>query len=155
MATMASRWLFKKAFHCFAGSGFLGAFRIHLETVLSAMSKPSIVSSPCMRGAPQVRFSATMRKISSRNSLLTHFLHAQPRCRDSHFQYSLNPVRCQRTTVSGCTRSNTRFHPDQSRHISTQNNLSAIASFGSGRFSLKTASCCRRTRFSRSRSRRE
>jgi Na+/proline symporter len=47
------------------------------------------------------------------------------------------------------------FHPDQSRHISTQNNLSAIASFGSGRFSLKTASCCRRTRFSSSRSRRE
>src|SRR5216683_5766737 len=100
MATMASRWLFKKAFHCFAGSGFLGAFRIHLETVLSEMSKPSIVSSPCMRGAvehvkgerwdgeevhgddgfamvPQVRFSATMRKMSSGNSLLTHFLPAQ------------------------------------------------------------------------------
>jgi len=149
IAAIASRWFFRKVAHLFAGSGSLSAFRIHLETVLSEMSKPSIVSSPCMRGAPQVRFSATMRKISSRNSLLTHFLPALLRCRDSHFQYSLNPVRCQRTTVSGCTRTNTRFHPDQSRHIRTQNNLSAIASFGSGRFSLKTVSCCRRTRLRR------
>jgi len=47
-----------------------------------------------MRGAPQVGFSATMRKISSRNSRLTHFLPARLRCRESHVQYNLNPARC-------------------------------------------------------------
>jgi hypothetical protein len=32
--------------HGIAGSGFLGAFRIHRSTVLSEISKPSIFSSP-------------------------------------------------------------------------------------------------------------
>jgi hypothetical protein len=73
IAAMASRWLFRKAFHCFPGSGFLGAFRIHLKTVRSEMSKPSSFNSPCIRGAPHLGVSPTMRKINSRNSLLTHF----------------------------------------------------------------------------------
>jgi hypothetical protein len=47
-------------------------------TVRSERSKPSIFSSPWMRGAPHVEFSATMRKISSRNSLLTHFCRREP-----------------------------------------------------------------------------
>src|ERR1035441_3937 len=42
-----------------------------------------------MRGAPQVGFSATMRRINSRNSLLTHFLPTGVRCRESHLQYNL------------------------------------------------------------------
>lgn len=68
-----------------------------------------------MRGAPHVEFSATMRKISSRNSLLMHFLPAQTRRRESHVQYSLNPARCRRTTDSGWTRINAGFHSGQSR----------------------------------------
>jgi hypothetical protein len=36
----------QEGFHCFADSGFLGAFRIHLKTVRSEMLKPSISSSP-------------------------------------------------------------------------------------------------------------
>ena len=108
-----------------------------------------------MRGAPQVGFSATMRKMSSRNSLLTHLLPAPVRCRESHFQYNLNPVRCQRTTVPGRTRTNAHFHPYQSRRNITQNNLSEIANRGCGCLRFKTVSCCRRARFSRSNSRRE
>jgi len=42
----------------------LGARFIQREIVRSEMSNPSISSSPWMRGAPQVGFSATMRKIN-------------------------------------------------------------------------------------------
>jgi hypothetical protein len=68
--------------------------------------------------------------MSSRNSLLTHFLPTRVRCRESHVQYSLNPVRCQRTTVSGWTMINARFHPGQIRCKITQNNLSGAANRG-------------------------
>jgi hypothetical protein len=54
----------QKAAQRFAGSGLLGALRIQRKTVRSETSKPSIVNSPWMGGAPQVGFSATMRKIS-------------------------------------------------------------------------------------------
>src|ERR1035441_10031507 len=67
-----------------------------------------------MRGAPQVGFSTTMRRINSRNSLLTHFLPTGARCRESHLQYNLKPARGQRTTVSGWMRSSgakPKIHP--------------------------------------------
>jgi hypothetical protein len=63
-------------------------------------------------------------------SLLTHLLPAP--CRESHFHYNLNPIRCQRTTVSGRTTTNAHFHPYQSRRNITQNNLSEIANRGCG-----------------------
>ena len=50
-----------------------------------------------MRGAPKVGFSATMRRISSRNSRLTHFLPTWFRRRESHVQYDglrLNEDQC-------------------------------------------------------------
>ncbi len=105
--------------------GFRGALRIQRSTVRSEISKPSIFSSPWMRGAPQVGFSVTMRKMRSRNSLLvrTFFLHER-RCREIHFQYSLNPARCQRTTVSGWTIRSVCFHPGQNRRRMTQNSRS-------------------------------
>jgi hypothetical protein len=45
-----------------------------------------------MRGAPQVGFSATMRKINSRNSLLIRFLPNAFRWREIQFQYRRNPA---------------------------------------------------------------
>lgn len=63
-----TRWLRRKASQRLAGSGSLGARLIHRETVLSETSKPSMRSSPWMRGAPHVGFSATIWKISSRTS---------------------------------------------------------------------------------------
>src|ERR1039458_6792833 len=108
-----------------------------------------------MRGAPHVEFSATMRKISSRNSLLTHFLPALNRRRESHVQYSLNPARCQRTTVSGWTRINACFHSGQSCRKITQNHLPEVETCGRGYRCFRTTSCWRRAKFSSSRSRRK
>jgi len=42
----------------------------------------------------------------------------------------LKPARCQRTTVSGWTRTNDCFHSGQSRLKITQNNLSGAGSLG-------------------------
>ena len=108
-----------------------------------------------MRGAPHVGFSVTMRKMSSRNSLLTHFLPAWALRREIPAQYSLKPARCQRTTVSGWTRTNARFHPGHTRRNITQKNLSGAAHRGRPYLCFRTPSCCRRARFSRSKSRRE
>src|SRR5450759_5075336 len=72
--------------------------------VVSDTSKPSIRSSPWMRGAPQLGLSATIRKINSRICL--EILRPPPtgfRTLQSMAQYSLNPDRCQRATVSGRT----------------------------------------------------
>src|SRR5215831_20446610 len=76
-----------------------------------------------MRGAPHVGFSATMRKIRSRTSLLTGFLPAACRVRDSQDQYNRKPARCQRITVSGVTSSSGFFHPDHSLRRATPEHL--------------------------------
>jgi hypothetical protein len=52
-----------------------------------------------------------MRKMSSRNSLLAHLLPERVRCRESHFQYNLDPPRCHAATVSGWTRINRAGRP--------------------------------------------
>src|ERR1039458_5472933 len=83
-----------------------------------------------MRGAPQVGFSATMRKIRSRTSLLIGFLPTTFRAREIQLQYSRKPVRCQRATVSGVTRINDLFQPDQTFRRTTQNSLSTELSRG-------------------------
>jgi hypothetical protein len=92
--------------------------------------------------------------MSSRISLLVDFLPTRTLDREIHFQYSLNPARCQRTSVSGCTRINALVHPDQRRRSEIQSNRSPFENLGCGRRRAKTASCCRNARFSKSRSRR-
>src|ERR1700688_4120805 len=69
IAAIASLWLCRKLSQHLAGSESLGACGIHRETVRSDTANPSIRSSPCIRGAPQVEVSATIRKIRSRISL--------------------------------------------------------------------------------------
>src|ERR1700752_626090 len=108
-----------------------------------------------MRGAPQVEFSATIRKISSRTSVDSFFL---PLCFltfEIQLQYSRNPARCQRSTVSGVTTRRDLLQPVQNRHASTQKSLSKGLSFGLARLRFSTASCWRSARFSRSSLRRE
>jgi hypothetical protein len=68
MAAIASRWFRRNASQRLARSGSLGARFIQREIVLSESSKPSMRSSPWIRGAPQVGFSTTIRKINSRTS---------------------------------------------------------------------------------------
>src|SRR6266852_9768266 len=59
-----------------------------------------------MRGAPQVGFSATIRKIRARTSLLTRLRPPTCLALETHFQYKRNPARCQLTTVlAGCGKS--------------------------------------------------
>src|SRR5450631_3773407 len=70
------------------------------------------------------------KEISSRNSLLTHCPPALTHRRESHVQYSLNPARCQRTTVSGWTRINASFHSGQSCREITQKNLPEVRPAG-------------------------
>jgi hypothetical protein len=67
----------------------------------------------------------------------------------------LKPARCHRTTVSGWTRINACLHPDQNRRNMTQKSLSVTARRGWECLRFKTASCCRRAKFSKRRSRRE
>jgi hypothetical protein len=68
MAAIASRWFRRKASQRLPRSGPLGARFIQREMVLSESSKPSMRSSPWIRGAPHVGFSTNMRKINSRTS---------------------------------------------------------------------------------------
>src|SRR6266853_6666470 len=64
MAAIASRWFRRKASQRLAQSGSLGARFIQREMVLSESSKPSMRSSPWIRGAPQVGFSTSIQPAS-------------------------------------------------------------------------------------------
>jgi hypothetical protein len=63
-----------------------------IRSVQKRPSPASLVSSPWIRGEPQVGFSATRRKMSSRSSTRTHFLPERIRCRESEVQESLKPA---------------------------------------------------------------
>src|ERR1700674_1027868 len=76
-----------------------------------------------MRGAPQVGFSATMRKIRTRTSLLTRLPPPTRLALETHVQYNRKPARCQLTTVLGVTKTRGFVHPDQNLLNATQNSL--------------------------------
>ena len=59
---------------------------------------------------PQVGFSATIWKINSRICLEILLPPTRFRTLQSIVQYSLNPARCHRTTVSGRTITSASFH---------------------------------------------
>ena len=66
-----------------------------------------------MRGAPQVGFSDTIRKIKARTSLLTRSFLLPWLTLETHVQYKRNPARCQFTTVLGVTKMRGLVHPGQ------------------------------------------
>src|SRR6267378_8284533 len=90
-----------------------------------------------MRGAPQVGFSATIRKIKARTSLLTHFRPPTWLILETHVQYKRNPARCQFTTVLGVTKT--------CRAVNRRR----------GRCACSASNCRRRAKFSRTRSARQ
>src|SRR5216110_406642 len=98
-----------------------------------------------MRGAPQVGFSETIRKIKARTSLLTRFRPPTWRTLETHVQYKRNPARCQFTTVLGVTKTRGFLHPDQNVLNATQHSLCRAVNRRQGR-------CACRARFSRTRS---
>src|SRR5260370_10342234 len=113
IAAIASRWFRRKASQRLAGSGSLGARFIQREIVLSQKSKPSMRSSPWIRGAPQVGFSTTMPKINSRTSFGVGLLPTCLRTLEISRQYIRKPATCHRTTVSGVTMMRDCFQDDQ------------------------------------------
>ena len=116
--------------------------------------QPSMSSSPWMRGAPQVGFSATIRKINSRISLQVCLRPSGFLTLEISLQSKRKPTRCHRTTVSGVTMMRDSFHPDQNRRTATQKILSKRRSLRRGCRRFSTASCWRKARFSRRRLRR-
>src|SRR5215472_12870024 len=122
----------KKGKPALARPGSLGARFIQREIVLSETSKPSMRSSPWMRGAPQVGFSATIWKIRPRTSLAIGVLPVGFLTLEINFQYQQNPARCHRTTVSGVTTKSACFHPDQHWRANSQTSLSDKLSLGRG-----------------------
>jgi hypothetical protein len=111
--------------------------------------------SPWILGDPHVGFSTIILKISSLTSLLTRFLPATVRRRESHDQYCLNPAWCHRTTVSGWTMISACFQLHQTWLSSTQKNLSTGPSLDRGCVAISTAICCRKARFSSNNLRRD
>ena len=97
MAAMSGAWLRRKVRHPWDG----GPHRLtmYLATLDWATSKPSLSSSPWMRGAPHSGFSTLIRRISARRS--ASICGRPPRERDFQRQYRRKPARCQRTRVSG------------------------------------------------------
>ena len=93
-------------------------------------------SSLWMRGAPQVGFSATIRKIRSRTSQEILLRPTRLVILDIMLQYRRNPERCQCTTVSGVATRSNFFQSDQNLRATAQKNLSRTASLGR-RFSTR------------------
>src|ERR1700680_245708 len=141
IAAIASRWFRRKVSQRLARSGSFGVRFIQREMVLSERSKPSMRSSPWIRGAPQVGFSATIRKINSRTSFGVGLLPTCFRTLEINRQYIRKPVRCQRTTVSGVTTRRACFHPDQARRAITQKSLSKGPKLGRGCRRFSATSC--------------
>jgi len=94
-----------------------------------------------MRGAPQVGFSATMRKIRARTSLLTRLPAPARLALETHVQYNRKPARCQLTTVLGVTKTRGFVHPDQKLLNATQNSLCNAVSRRRGRVACRANSC--------------
>src|SRR6267143_2899165 len=108
-----------------------------------------------MRGAPQVGFSATIRKIKARTSLLTRFRPPTWLILETHVQYKRNPARCQFTTILGVTKTRGCLHLDQHILNATQNSLCRAVNRRRGRCACSASNCRRRAKFSRTRSARQ
>ncbi len=99
----------------------------YFAIVDSAMSTPSIFSSAWIRGMPQSGFSLDIRRISARTSAS---IFGRPCLLDFQRQYSLNPFRCQATTVAGLTTTRADRQPGQSLDSHTQKIRSRLRSRG-------------------------
>src|SRR5215472_10586176 len=101
-----------------------------------------------MRGAPQRGFVRLIIRIRSRTGCGTRGRPGLPR-RILHVQNKPKPLRRQATTVSALTIIRADFHSPRRRSNQTQKIQSAGVSFNRfGAERRKTASCCRKARFS-------
>src|SRR3974390_1646720 len=135
-----------------------------VQQVASAPSHPALSNTVLPRTAKgrarwlashQVGFSATIRKIRARTSLLTPFRPPTRLNLEIPVQYKRNPAPCQFTTLRGVTKTRGFLHPDQNVLNTTQNSLCRAVNRVRGRCACKASSCRRRAKFSRTRSSRE
>ncbi len=96
----------------------------YFATVAWEISRPSMRSSPWMRGAPQRGFAACIWRIRVRRSAATAG-RPVPLGRDLQRQSRAKPRRCQRTTVSGDTICTAWRHSDHVRDSTTQTTRSS------------------------------
>ena len=105
---------------------------MYLDTAASETSKPSILSSPWIRGAPHNGFSRDIRRISPRNSLDTGGRPGFPR-RDFRVQKRRKPFRCQPITVSGLTITRISLQPRLKANAILQRNIAHLLTRPVGR----------------------
>ena len=96
---------------------------MYLLTLLSPTLKPSLRSSPWMRGAPQEGFSLHILRISARTSGEMMGRPGWPQ-RTFQVQNRRNPARCQAMTVSGLTMVSAERQPRQRRDRQIHNRRS-------------------------------
>ena len=120
-------WFLRKARHACDG-GLRRRRGMYFETVASDTTSPSLSSSPCTLGAPQVTLLAAMVLMRDRISAASGG--RPPRRRLRHRQYARNLRRCHRMTVAGWTTVSTRSQPDHQRRSSTQRARSAFVNRG-------------------------
>src|SRR5712692_4572380 len=114
------------------------------------MVKPSLRSSPWIRGAPQSGLACAIFWIRPLSSEPIGG-RPGPRGLDFQVQKARNPWRCQRITVSGRTKCRTSRQRDQRRERWTQKSWSNLPNRGRLDRWRRRASCCRSARFSSTR----
>ena len=121
---------------------------INRETVRSATTMPSFDNSPWIRGAPHRGLAVAIRTTSAAIWTLTG---RRPTGwgRESLVQCARKRRRRHRTTVSGATITSVFLQPVHTPDRTTQNRRSVRRSFGRYAARLYTASCWRKTTFSR------
>ena len=115
------KWFATNVRHvCDGGVSRLGRYR---DTVRSETVIPSFSNSPWIRGAPQRKLSARMRRMRACSSESMRGLPG--RRRERRRQHPQNPARRQRSTVAGWTSTSASLHRGQNRCKQSQSKRSA------------------------------
>jgi len=111
-------------------------------------SKPSSTKIFWIMGVPQKGLSRDIWRMSRLSGASIFGLPGRGALQDFLFQYSLKPILCHRTTVSGLTTDSGDFHLGHSLDIHTQKILSVFFRLGRGLFLDNVVTCCLRHKFS-------
>ena len=120
-----------------------------IATVFSDTMNPSFVSSAWIRGAPQP--SCAMCRMSRRISAARRGRPGK-RVLEMRVQYRRKRLRFHSATVSALTMTRRLAHAGHDSRSATQKSRSTSSRSGRGRAFLSAVTCCRRTRFSITRS---
>jgi hypothetical protein len=146
MASVPARWLERNVPHVCERGRERGLRRgMYRATVSLLTTCPSLASSHAVRRRLHVGFSRASRTMSS---TMAGAIGRRPAQRERRAQKRTKPRRCQPITVSGFTTTRVSAHRDHARESTTQNARSTGRNLGRGAARRRTASCCRRARFS-------